>query len=145
MKANNYKQMASASRTAEEVFEVTVPSGFVWKLREPPIQAFVLAGRLPATLTAKMANLHERYAGDVDGATQACLEELDAGELLTNLIFARDLLLHSAVEPKIMINPGPDDDAIAPEDILPKDLEFLLGWVMGGGKSGESLGTFRPE
>lgn len=144
MSANNYKQMASASQNTEKIFDVTVPSGFVWKLREPPLKAFILAGKLPAALTAKMADIHSRFHGDFEGAQRASIEELTGEEVLANLEFARDMLLLSAVEPKIAIKPA-NEDEIAPEEILPEDLEFLIGWVMAGGKSGEDLSTFRPE
>ena len=58
--------------------------------------------------------------------------------------FGRDLIIYCAVDPKISLTPNSDNE-IAPEEILPEDFTFLLHWVLTGGKSGESLSTFRSE
>lgn len=144
MNAKDYKKLASAKRVEAEVFDVTLPSGSVWKLREPPIQQFVLAGKLPASLAAKMAKAAQDGKNNPDGANQDLQDSLTPEDLLNNIAFGRDLLLFCAVEPKISLNPVHDDE-IAPEDILPEDFGFLMSWVMTGGKSGESLNTFRSE
>jgi hypothetical protein len=142
MNAKDYKKLASAKQ-GDMVQEVTLPSKAVWKMLEPPIKQFVMAGKLPASLAAKMAGIAQRHEGEVDG--EAMLKELSREDLMKNLEFGRDLLLHCAVEPRISLAVPLPEDAIAPEDILPEDFEFLLGWVMSGGKSGEGLGTFRGE
>lgn len=144
MNAKDYKKLASAKRGAKAVIDVTVPSGGVWKMIEPPIQQFVMAGKLPASLAAKMAAA--ATGKDVADAGQEMLEKLTPEDLMQNLQFCRDLLLHCAVEPKIVIDADPDSETeIAPEDIDPEDFEFLIKWVMTGGKAGESLETFRSE
>lgn len=144
MNANDYRKLASAKRVDGEVFDVTVPSGSVWKLREPPIQQFVLAGKLPATLAAKMTGIAQQYEGDEAGAKKALMDQLSPEDIVSNLAFGRDLLLHCAIEPKISLNPK-NDNEIAPEEILPEDFGFLISWVMTGGKSGEALTLFRPK
>jgi hypothetical protein len=144
MNAQDYKQMASAKQ-GSALIDVTLPSGAVWKLKEPPIQQFVMAGKLPASLAAKMAAIAKKHEGNKDATGKAMVSEIGTEGLMKNLEFGRDLLLHCAVEPRISIESPVPDDAIAPEDILPEDFEFLIGWVMSGGKSGASLGTFRSE
>lgn len=142
MKAAEYKRLASAKRVEAPLLDVELPSGCVWKLREPPIEQFVLAGKLPAALAAKMAKAAQD--GGSEQADKDLQDSLTPEDLLNNMAFGRDLLLYCAVEPRISLNPTSDDE-IAPEDILPDDFTFLVSWVMTGGKSGERLGTFRPE
>lgn len=144
MNAKDYKKLASAKRAEAVTFDVTLPSGSMWKLIEPPIQQFMLAGKLPASLTAKIAAIATKTNGGSAEATREMMSELTPEDLLDNLAFGRDLLLFCAIEPRISLNPSSDNE-IAPEDILPEDFLFLINWVMTGGKSGESLNTFRPE
>jgi hypothetical protein len=142
MNAEDYKKLASAKRL--ETFDVETPSGAVWKMREPPIEQFIIAGKLPASLAAKMASVVGRSGGDKDSASKAMLTELEPEDLMNNLTFGRDLLLYCAVEPRISLSPT-DENEIAPEDILPDDFMFLISWVMTGGKSGAALSNFRVE
>lgn len=144
MNASDYKKLASAKRTEAVVFDVELPSGAVWKLREPPIQQFVLSGKLPAALAAKMVKTAKEAGGDKEAAKAAMFEQLTTEDIMTNLAFGRDLLLVCAVEPEISLNPV-NDNQIAPEDILPDDFMFLVNWLLRGGQSGESLETFREE
>lgn len=138
MNASDYKKLASAKRA--EAMDVELPSGAVWKLREPPIQQFVLAGKLPSAMAAKLAKIAQENNNDAAGR-KAIMSSLDSDELIGALSFGRDLLLHCAVEPVISLNPT-SDDQIAPEDIMPEDFTFLMNWVLSGGKSGESLDNF---
>jgi len=140
MKAQDYKKLA-AEKSDKIIHDVELPSGAVWKLIEPPVQQFIMAGKLPAALTAKLAAVAKRNNG-VTGSD--LLKELSEEDLLHNLEFGRDLLIHCAVEPRIAIYPK-DENEIGPEDILPEDFNFLLNWCFSGGKSGESLSTFREE
>lgn len=142
MNREDYKTHISAKRAAEKTFDVELPSGAVWKLREPPIQQFMLAGKLPASLASKMAKVAERSGEDAKAAQVAMTAELTAEDVMGSLEFGRDLLLHCAVEPEISLKPV-NDNQIAPEDIWPEDFAFLINWVLTGGKSGESLSNFR--
>ncbi len=144
MKASDYKKLASAKRTEMVTFDVTLPSGCVWKLREPPIKQYVLAGKLPAAFAGKMASLAKKTGADATAARQAMADSLSPQDLMDSLEFGRDLLLFCAVEPQIALKPI-SDNQIAPEDILPEDFDFLINWVLSGGTSGESLGTFPEE
>jgi len=147
MNAKDYKKLASAKRVDAEVFEVTLPStGAVWKLREPPIQKFVLSGKLPASLASKMAAAAKNGNGDSKKTEQEVLESLSPEDLMLCLALGRDLLLHCAVEPRIVIDADPESETeISPEDIDPDDFTFLMSWVFSGGKSGENLTAFRSE
>lgn len=141
MKASEYKKHARSKRAKSKLHEVTVPSGAVWKLLEPPIEQFIIAGKMPASLAAKMAT-----AARSGAAAEEEAEHLTPDDLLNNLIFGRDLLLYCAVEPRVKLDADPDSETeIAPEDILPEDFDFLISWVVTGGGSGESLSTFRSK
>jgi hypothetical protein len=139
MNAKQYQELASGKRS--EATEVTLPSGAVWKLREPPIQQWIVSGKLPSALAAKMAQAASNGGAD---DPQQMLQQLTPEDLLSNLEFGRDLLLFCAVEPRITLGPT-NENAIAPEDILPEDFAFLMSWVLSGGVTGEGLSTFRPK
>jgi hypothetical protein len=145
MNAKDYKKLASQKRTEEVLHDVPVPSGGVWKMREPPIEQWVLAGKLPGSLVSKMAAAAGTN-GDLDAAKKGLLQTLKPEDLLNSLEFGRDLLLYCAVEPRIKMDADPESETeIAPEDILPEDFPFLINWVLTGGKTGESLESFRSE
>lgn len=139
MNAKDYKKLASAKRA--EAVKVELPSGGTWKMRELPIQQFMLAGKLPTALATRMAEIAANKDGDKG---ESILATLSPDELVAIMLFARDALVFCAVEPRISTTPTGDDE-IGPEDILPEDFEFLTNWVLTGGKTGESLNTFRSE
>lgn len=144
MNAKEYRKLVSEKQSEIPVFDVTLPSGAVWKLKEPPIQQFVLAGKVPASLAAKLAKSASKSGGNLASAKETAIQDLSANDLLDSLAFGRDLLLYCAVSPKISLDPK-EDDEIAPEEIHPDDFTFLINWVMKGGNSGDGLSNFRPE
>lgn len=143
MANERYKKAVAGKKGEALMHDVTLPSGFVWKLKEPPIQQFIAAGRLPNSLVEKMAQITETYKGQ-DAATisAAVARVLEPSEMVAQLTFARDLLIHCAIDPRIVVN-GTAEDEIDPTEIDPEDFNFLMGWVMSGGKSGEGLTNFR--
>jgi hypothetical protein len=145
MKASEYRKLRQSNNAKEKIYDVTLPSGCVWKMRTPPIQQFMLAGKLPKDLATKMVDITS--SGGTKAETQKKIAEtMTATELTQTLAFGRDLLLHCAVEPRIVLNPDPDSEyEIAPEEIDPVDFDFLLAWVMKGGNPGEALGSFRKK
>lgn len=144
MSTQDYRVFASKHRTGENTIDVKAPSGYVWKMKTPPIQEFILAGKLPAALTAKLTKIATEHKDNSEEAQKAMLAKLTPDDFLANLAFGRDLLVHCAVDPKISLNPTSEDE-ISPEEIIPEDFMFLIGWVMRGGTTGESLDSFRPE
>jgi hypothetical protein len=143
--AKSYAKHAQAKRSELSLNEIKLPSGFVWKLADPPIQQFVMSGKLPSHLAAKMAAAIKASGGDVAEAQKKAMASLSPEDIIANLEFGRDLLLACAIEPRISLEHPVPDDAVAPEDILPEDFSFLLNWVMKGGESGNGLDTFRGE
>lgn len=144
--AEKYRNLAAKKRSEGVLHSLTLPSGAVWKLREPPLQQFIVAGNLPASLLKKMFSA-ARNAGLSDASAESCealVKAFTADELVVQLEFARDLILYCSVEPKISLDPQ-NDNELAPTDILPEDFEFLKNWVMNGGRAGSSLTTFRTR
>ncbi len=144
--ANERYKLAVAGKKGEaKLHEVTLPSGFVWKLKEPPVQQFITAGKLPGSLVEKMVQINATYQGQ-DAATisAAVARVAEPSEVVAMMTFARDLLMHCAVDPRIVID-GTGEDEIDPAEIDPEDFQFLMTWVWGGGKSGEVLTNFRQE
>lgn len=136
MKASEYKKLTQAKQKSE-LLNVELPSGAVFICRRPPVQQWILAGRLPENLASKLTDAAKESA-------DSALKELKPDELMKALMFGRDLIVHSVIEPKIALEPKTENE-IAPEDILPEDFEFLLNWVMSGGEAAKSLEPFRPE
>lgn len=136
-----YKQLAAKKRNESTVFDVTLPSGAVWKLREPPIQQFIMSGQVPAALLRRMLTA-AKTAEDGKTSLASAMGSFTPDDLLSQLEFGRDLLLHCAVEPRLTLDPKGDDE-LSPSDILPEDFDFLLHWVMNGGNAGSGLETFR--
>lgn len=142
--AAKYKKNASEKRSSQKVYDVSLPSGFVWRLTDPPISQFVMAGKLPSSLAAKIAEAIKGSGGDMAEAQKRAMASLSPEDIVANLEFGRDLLLACAVEPRISLQHPTPDDCIAPEEILPEDFSFLIEWVMRGGDAGRGLETFRP-
>lgn len=136
MNAKEYKKLAAKKRLTTDIYDLQLPSGAIWKLRKPPIEQFIMAGKLPTALVARMAKAAKKDAEATD-----VMRDLSADEMVASLEFGRDLLLYCAVEPAIALNPKGENE-IAPEDILPDDFLFLINWLITGGRAGESLNTF---
>ena len=143
MKASEYKKHLQTKKSGSAI-DVTLPSGAVWKLRKPVIEQFIAAGRLPASLTAKMLSMAKKAGNGQSAETKAELMKLlTPDEILQNLAFGCELLQHSAVEPRIVLEPPAPSDAILPTDIDPDDFRFLIEWVFSGGETGSGLSSFR--
>lgn len=144
-RAEKYKKRGQEKREEEELQEVTLPSGEVWLMATPPIQRFIRLGKLPDAMVAKMMAIMKSSKGDPAETGRLAAQRMTPDEMVSNLIFARDLLYYCAREPRISVEYPTPDDAIAPEDIIPEDFDFLTNWVMSGGNAGSGLETFRSE
>lgn len=141
MKASDYKKLASKARVT---YEVELPSGAVFKLADPPVQQWVMAGRLPTGLMAKMVAVAKGIEGkSSEAAAEAALKAMTEEEFVLQLTLGRELLLATVIEPRLSAEG--DADSVALTDILPDDYTFLMKWIWSGGKQGGSLDTFRSE
>lgn len=134
MKAAKYKSLASAARVVYDVPLPTTTPDTV-KLRDPLAQQWIMAGHLPEELTGRV------LAAENDPETfEQNISPEDANAMR---LFFRDLIIDCLVEPRVSLNPGPDE--IAFEDLAPADFQFLMNWVKTGGMSGSRLATFPVE
>lgn len=141
MKASDYKKLASKARVT---YEVELPSGAVFKMADPPVQQWVMAGRLPTGLMAKMIAVAKDTAGGGEkAAAEAALAAMTEEEFVLQLTLGRELLFATVIEPRLSADGKGDTVAIT--DILPDDYTFLMKWIWSGGKQGGSLDTFRSE
>lgn len=148
MKASDYRQLQSKKPTATA--NVTLPSGAVFVLRRPPLDAWTKAGRVPDFFIRLSLE-----AGQGDAA--AVTDSLSTDEIMSSLKFMREVLLYSVVEPKLKAGATEGDDELDPADIDAEDVEFLTGYILFKGcpdipvatKEGQvsvtSLGNFRQK
>lgn len=129
-----HDQQARA-KESNELFEVELPSGWVFTLRKPDLAVFVASGALPQAVGEKMNRSKSQGASDEDA-----FNALSPKEKETGFKFGKKLLKQICVHPRIVDDPQ-DDDEIAMEELSEADLLFLFRW--GGG--GEDLDSFRGE
>lgn len=141
MKASDYKKLASQKQVVEEV---TLPSGAVFKMRLAPIEQWATSGVLPASLTGKM---RQAAAKSKEEADEYVLRYFTEQDFVDSQSICRRLLEYCCVEPKVKINPSPEEesDVIAPEDILPEDFPAVMKWIWSGGRQGETLSKFHQQ
>ena len=149
MKASEYRKL-QASKPAITA-KVALPSGAVFTLRRPPLDAWTRAGKVP-DFFVRMALESEKGKGNADA-----LNDLTPEEVMHSLKFMREVLLYAVVEPKLKIGAAEDDDALDPAEIEEGDVEFLTSYILFKGcpdipvltKEGQvsvqSLATFRQK
>jgi hypothetical protein len=138
MKASDYKKHANKKQITEKI---TLPSGAEWQMRLPNLEQWVIAGKLPSSLVGKMAEAAKASDGQNEQAAVELLKSFTEDEFNKALILGRELLIYSAVEPKVSSDGS--GDTLAIEDILPDDFAYLTKYVWSGGKQGQRLETFR--
>lgn len=149
--AEQYEEILKACReneiaetAPEELFDVKVSSGMVFKCRKPNLETYVISGIMPFSFTERLTHAMER---DGKMPTAATLEkELSASEALKTLIFARELVRDICVSPAIVEIPT-NGNEIAPHKIDIKDFKDLTQWGMQnlGGAEAARLNNFRRQ
>ena len=99
---------------------LTLPSGAVFTVQRPPIEVWMMAGKVPQHFVRQL----------LDASTSGSLADLTPDDTMAALVFLRDAVLYAVVEPKLEIGAGPDSDALDPADLDPADFEFLTKWIM---------------
>ncbi len=126
MKAQDYKKRAQAN---ELVYDLPMNTpDCIWKVKKFPMQQFLLAGKLPTFLAAKIKK----------AATETEYDEVEEKMSKTDydetLAFTKNAIEYIAVEPRVSENPQSEDE-IAHEDIPKEDLEILQNWIVSGGSA----------
>lgn len=137
-----YRQHLKKNPPKEKIYDVPMPSGFVWKARKFPIEQWTILGKVPKVFTGKIANSLSKV-GKLD--INAVSKTVTPNEAEDMILFVRAIAYYSAVSPSISLDPQTDDE-IAPEEIAPEDFSYLLEWaVTPEGKEVEGLHKFRRK
>lgn len=118
MKANEYRKRKQSS---EATAELELPSGSTFTVRRPPLQVWMVAGKIPQSFLAQMLKGGRAEAG----------ADIGDEEALAAMLFLRDALVYAVVEPKLVIG-ATGDDELDPSELDAEDFEFLTHWIMSG-------------
>lgn len=131
------------ANTDEEIVEVTVPSGFVFKFAKPSKFGMLFRyGKMPQTAA--------------NGAVQKWIDAgvLKPGEIADDQalqidegIKLRDRVLELSREPKLVVGDALNADELSTDALSDEDASYLFAWVTAGGDTSVMLGNFsqRPE
>lgn len=125
-----------------EIVDVTVPSGFVFKMEKPSKFGMLFGlGKLPQFAAS----------GAVEKWTEAeIIKGLETGdsdttELAKAAFLTRDKVVKLSHSPKIVLGDADyenDELSASNGDISDEDLTYLFRWVQAGGDESMMLGTF---
>ncbi len=132
--SERYRELVAARKAADETYKVTGPSGFEFTLRRISVPAYIAIGKLPLSISAKIAEVVE---GKSD--TEAAFASLSMSEQFEALRFIQFLVREAVVNPKI-VQEAKNEDEI--DELLPEDFAFLVNEIAGG-EEAERLGNFR--
>jgi hypothetical protein len=126
--------------------EITLPSGLTVTVRRPPLQVWMMAGRIPQSFVKQIL--------EGKGETP---EELSPEDTMASIAFVRDAILYGVVSPRLVVGANPNSETeLDPSELDPEDFLFLSRWIMtlspdvpvatkGGEVSLESLNRFRRK
>jgi hypothetical protein len=147
--AQKYKQARAAALVkqseSEELFDVLVSSGFVFKCRKPVLETYIVNGLMPMSLTETLARaMNDGALPSNEGEIASSLKTDEVKQLL---VFSRELVRDICASPRIVENPRPSEDAIEPKDLALEDFRDLVQWGMKnlGGAEAARLGNFRGK
>lgn len=120
MKASEYRQKRQA---AEVTGDVTLPSGAVFKMRRPPLDLWMAAGRIPQSFLRAMLEAQQGGAG---ASVQFSVEET-----LDGMAFLTEAVIYAAVEPRLALE-SDDPEVLLLADLDGEDFRFLTSWIQAG-------------
>lgn len=120
MKASEYRKRRQA---VEAIGEITLPSGAVFKMRRPPLDLWMAAGRIPQSFLRAML---EAQQGGVNAQVQFSTEET-----LEGMAFLTEAVIYAAVEPQLALQ-SDDPEVLLLSDLDPEDFRFLTSWIQAG-------------
>lgn len=125
---------------------VEMPSGAVFRLRRPPIQAWLKNGRMPQFLTAMLLEAQrsatsESALAEVKAKAMERVNALTEEEQLALLRFQADAVAYSMVMPRLILpkedQPEPDPDTLGEDALLASELDIadfnaIFAYAMNG-------------
>ena len=156
-------QQRRQERHASLATRLTLPSSGVEVLvARPDLEVWIMSGRLPQALTAKVLELFGKGENPSPAAVLKSMQEAGGTAMMDSLVFVREFVRATLVSPRLVVpaldgrHADPEKDEIAPEDLDKDDFIYILHWAMGGGggapvqtEGGEvthdALATFRDK
>lgn len=109
--AASYGRIAKEAARDEPTMILPLPSGAKFRVRRPPVESWIVGGRIPQHLVLKSIqaakNLGRAGGAAVESAMAALAPDVGDNEAIQILIFARDLVVAAVVSPRIVaLKPG---------------------------------------
>lgn len=120
MKASEYRKK---KQKAELTGEITLPSGAVFKMRRPPLDVWIAAGRVPQSFLRAMLQAQEGGA--------AAGVNLTPDETIDGLAFVTEAVIYACVEPRVALG-STAPDVLDLSELDPEDFQFLTTWIQEG-------------
>lgn len=141
--AEKYRQITAKAKQKEPLYEVPCRSGMTFKCAKPPLQAYIISGKLPNFIQNQMEIRQASQLGPDEFKNKIETDEKLQQKMLDVLLFQRDLILNFVREPKFVETPA-NDNEIGFDELLATDLEDLTIWLMSGG-NGAKASNFRQK
>lgn len=132
------KYRLQQSDRPEEIVEVTVPSGFIFKFAKPSKFGMLFRyGKMPQSAA--------------NGAVQSWIDQglLKPGEIAEDQakqidegIKIRDRVLELSREPKLVVGEALNPNEMSTDVLTDEDAEYLFAWIVAGGDTSMLLKTF---
>lgn len=146
MSASEYRKLLEAKKQAKPTEFVTCPTGMVFEMVRPDIQAWIVTGRYPQSLVQEgLKVLRDKGLAPTDPeAIRAIGSNLDKDEFNDALIFIREMVRESIVRPRMVLG-AQGDDEIEPGEVDIDDFNHLVSWCLNykGVTNVEGVRTFR--
>lgn len=144
--AAQYRAMLREKRKKIPTEHVELPSGLVFELQRPDLQAFIITGRYPQTIVQQaLKAMREKGIAPTDrDAINEIAVKLDEQSLQESLIFMRELVRESCINPRIVMG-AIGDDEIDPSELDIADFNFIVDWCLNykGEKNAMGILSFR--
>ena len=147
MKASEYRKNKEARIKPETVIELALPSGAVFRVRRPPMEIWIAAGRIPQGFM-RMAMAQNRGADTSE-------MDLSDDETMAAIQFTRDALLYAVIEPRLLTGEQLAEkkasadilrSRIEQEDAKYKSESVSIAWLLENAASGlEYDGAVRQQ
>lgn len=142
-KTNATGYLEFLAKQDQQIVDVRVPSGYVFRMRQPNTLGTFLDGELPQTAANKAA---EEWAEQGVGPKPDAEQALDQNDIqVKRVLEIRDRTIALSYSPKIVIGPANHAaDELSTSEIPDRDLSYLFKWTAAGG-SGEMMTAMFPE
>lgn len=128
--AEEYLKLVEAKPASEETFPVPVPSGATFLLRVPDITGYAMTGRMPQALTSQFMEAAEARGltkfSEIKENADELMEEIDLADAREGLIFVRELVRETVVQPKFGDGPG----EVPFSKFKTEDFKFVFQWAL---------------